>query len=509
MDKIDNIINTIEKASTQFGGSLSATEKNLFNEVMNLAKNLKTNSSGNISASIENLKLINSIKGKLNKIVLNKSYLSDVKDLVSSFDSIAESQNAYFSTLTDKIPNESKYKYVQQMAVDNTVDMLAGAGIKANVTGLINEMLLKSVTSGLKYSDLTNDIKNLLTKTDTGDGALTKYARTYSETALNQFAGQNNKLLTDDLGLEWFMYVGSNKETTREFCELLTKKKYIHISEIPEILKGYIDGEQCKISSTTDLPLGLIEGTNEENFQVYCGGWNCGHKLIPVSKNIVPKQILSIFEQNNTSEKIMSKANPIFEQSTVKYNKEELYRGDLRDKGNKFTDDDISKDYNIDGDYKNKANFHWFTSSKEYATEYATKQLNESRGEIVKPTITTIKTKELNILDIENMSISQQVKFMGSLYDSGMKNMMYKQDKLSGVTKDLTSKELDKLLGYRVGTNILPNGQSFSDFDNGVLFKKWLKDNGFDGYKFKMYKYGDEIGLISKDDFEIKDRKHL
>ena len=107
--------------------------------------------------------------------------------------------------------------------------------------------------------------------------------------AISQYVGENNKLMTNDLGLEWFEYVGSNIETTREFCEHLTEKRYIHKSEIKTILKGEIDGHQCEIYEKTGLPKGMIEGTNEQNFQVNCGGWNCRHQLVPVAKEAVPK----------------------------------------------------------------------------------------------------------------------------------------------------------------------------------------------------------------------------
>jgi hypothetical protein len=98
-------------------------------------------------------------------------------------------------------------------------------------------------------------------------------------------------MISDRLQSEWYQYVGSNLTTTREFCEHLTKKRYVHKSEIPELLKGNIDGHQCKIYSATGLPQGMIEGTNEENFIVYRGGYNCGHELIPVSEATVPVSI--------------------------------------------------------------------------------------------------------------------------------------------------------------------------------------------------------------------------
>jgi|GEM_PF-1444970 len=187
---------------------------------------------------------------------------------------------------------------MKQIAVDNVTTNLTGAGLQASVTDKINDMLLRAVTSGAKYADLTKELHEHLTKTDKGSGALSKYANTYATTAISQYAGENNKILTDDLGLEWFEYVGSNIETTREFCDHLTEKRYIHKSEIKTILKGKIDGHQCEIYEKTGLPKGMIEGTTEQNFQVNCGGWNCRHQLVPVAKEAVPLDIRAKFEKN-------------------------------------------------------------------------------------------------------------------------------------------------------------------------------------------------------------------
>ena len=150
---------------------------------------------------------------------------------------------------------------------------------------------MRAVTSKAKFSDLTRELHEHLTTTENKQGALSKYANTYATTSMSQYVGENNRLLTNDLGLEWFEYVGSNIETTREFCDHLTEKRYVHKSEIKTILKGEIDGYQCEIYEKTGLPKGMIEGTNEQNFQVNCGGWNCRHQLVPVAKEAVPKEL--------------------------------------------------------------------------------------------------------------------------------------------------------------------------------------------------------------------------
>lgn len=291
MDRIENIINTVEDVAERFASRLSGTEKGLLDEVLNLVKDLSI-TNGRINSSVENLKLLSKIKSKLKKAILNKEYLGGVKELVKGIDKILAAQVNYFNK-DFKVSKDFKAKtdLVRNLAVENTVEMLAGTGIEANVTNKINDMLLRSITSGGKYADLVKDMSDFLTTNENGEGALTRYAQTWTNTSLNQFAGQNNKLMTDDLGLEWYMYVGSNKDTSREFCELLVKKKYVHKSEIPTIVTGKIDGHQCEIYEKTKLPKGMIAGTNADNFMVNCGGWNCGHKLVPVSEVAVPKEV--------------------------------------------------------------------------------------------------------------------------------------------------------------------------------------------------------------------------
>jgi len=292
---IHEVISTIDSVNEKFSGKLSVYEKKLLDEVLNICKELKS-TNGSIDASIENLKLVNEIKARLNKAVLSKDYIKSVSDLVNGMGSIITAQLGFFNTLDKNITFGDKYKLLKNIAVDNLTKGLTQSGIEANVTSKLSDMVLKSITTGTKYADLVTDMTNFLTTDEKSQGALTRYAQTYANTSVNQLAGQYNKLLTDDLGLEWFMYVGSNKETSREFCEFLVKKKYIHKSEIPDILNGIIDGHQCKIYERTGLPYGMIEGTTKENFQVNNGGWNCGHKLTPVNAFAVPKNLVDKFK---------------------------------------------------------------------------------------------------------------------------------------------------------------------------------------------------------------------
>lgn len=299
MTKLKDVIETLDKAADSFDGIADAEQRKIYEEVITLAKDLDTDMFGKVKQSIANLKRLTQIKAKLAALSKDKEWVAGISGFARYFGELQQMQNAYYSEHFPKhtlsMQAKEKNNLMRQMAIQNTMDALMGDGLKANVTDKLNDILLRAVTTGSKFADLQDELRAHLKGKEGGQGAFARYATTYATTALSQFTGQQNKLLSEGLDTEWYMYTGSNKETTREFCQHLTAKKYIHKSEIPTILTGKIeyDGEvhECAIYEKTGLPYGMIEGTTPENFQCNCGGWNCRHQLVPVADAVVPQQI--------------------------------------------------------------------------------------------------------------------------------------------------------------------------------------------------------------------------
>lgn len=223
------------------------------------------------------------------------------------------------------------------------------------------------------------------------------------------------------------------------------------------------------------------------------------------------------FEKNiglltEQEEEFPTKEPPVLlRNATTVLDGEELYRGDIKDKGESFSDAASTKDYVLDGGAKNKANFHWFTTRRAFAEKYATEQVSDLRGVLEKSIITTVKTTKVQILDFKKMQLTDQVAFMRNLYDSKLPEMMANQSRLPILKSGeiITEKQLDKILGYRTFGNILNNGQAYSDGDFGVLFKGWLIENGYDGYTFQTYQYGDEVAIVSAKKFKLVSRESI
>ena len=288
--QLQELTNTIDKADDKFSTAIDSAQKRMLNQVLLLTKDLDV-ANGRILSTAKNLKLIASIQSKLNKAVVNPEYKKAVGELVKSFDQIQQQHMDYFSKIEPAFKPDSKFNVTREIAVNNTIEQLTTAGINANVTNQLKSMIMQSITTGGSYSDLSMQLTEFLTNTDKSLGALARYAKVYTTTALNEFAGANNALFTQSFSPQWYQYTGSNIETTREWCEHMTDKEYIHISEFETVLNGDVDGHECEIYDKTGLPKGMIEGTNKDNLIVRRGGWGCRHQFYAVDERIVPENL--------------------------------------------------------------------------------------------------------------------------------------------------------------------------------------------------------------------------
>ena len=282
---INDLLNEIDSSLTKFIDGLPDIQKRIYEKLLLLLKDLDLYSDGSIKNNLANIQKIGKLKSELEKIILDKPYLKSVGTLLGSYEIIQEIQNEYFSTITTDFTPKKVFDVVKDQAIDQTAEGLTESGINANVIDPIKAILKTNITSGGSYADLAQQLRDEIIGNDEVDGKLLSYARTYATTAVNEYSAQYTKIVTDDLGMEWFRYVGSLRKTSRPFCIALVEKDYVHVSEIPEIVKGHIDGKDVSLA-------GLKDGTDANNFQVYRGGWNCNHQLSPVDKSRVPEKYI-------------------------------------------------------------------------------------------------------------------------------------------------------------------------------------------------------------------------
>lgn len=295
-EKFEKITKEADRAVAKFNKQIPAIQKDTYDSLQEDLRKLDLQN-GNIKTTVKNLSLINSIKNKLNRIILTDGYKSEVKDFARSFNEIARLQNEYWKGIDKEFKPKSILKAIREQSISDTVGKLTEAGIGANIAEPIADILRTNITTGGSYKKLTEQLRENLVNTQT-PGTMEKYIGQITTDAVNQFSNQYTQLVSSDLGYEWFKYDNTDILTTRHFCDAMTDRPYFHISEIPALLRGegltYLDkktGDRkpVEIYAKTSLPYGMIPGTDASNFFIRRGGYRCGHSIRPVNERQVPE----------------------------------------------------------------------------------------------------------------------------------------------------------------------------------------------------------------------------
>jgi hypothetical protein len=296
MPDYNALIETIEKSINGFNDSLPKIQKEILADVLDQIKKFDTRNK-RITNTVKNIRLLNTIKNRLKKIILTDAYKQEVKEFLKVFTEVSTFQNDYFKEAEKKFSPPKVVKEIKKQTITDTINRLTEAGIGVNVSDKIAELLKQNVTTGVKYSDLAAQLREYILTTET-PGVLERYVKQIATDSVNQYSAQYMNTISGDLGYEWFRYQGKDIKTTRPFCDAMTDRKFFHITEVNDLLAAkdlYYSSEEGQVKvpiyEKTGLPHGLIPDTNAENFFIRRGGYNCGHQIFPVIERLVPKDI--------------------------------------------------------------------------------------------------------------------------------------------------------------------------------------------------------------------------
>lgn len=275
------------------------------------------------------------------------------------------------------------------------------------------------------------------------------------------------------------------------------------VTDVPDGLKNWVADNAEKSQGWKSAPYFI-----KENFQ---GGTIAGGlKVAPEASLNVLKPVITKPEESK-SKIIMSESEFISKVKQAEDNGESvLYRGDIRDKGIDFSDE--MTDYMFNGKTKNQGGFNFFTDKKGYAEEYATSAMNESiRAKSIEPNLTAISIKkDAKLFDFRNMTAKEAAQFELELNKI---QKGYLDDYRRGIMEDVLAMDENKLIKKYPWISkdkktastrmVIDHPQTYSDFELGLSFKRYLKQNGYDGYVFKEYQMGAEFGIINKEAFKI------
>jgi len=280
LNQTDKLLDAeIERLLSAFEAGTISTEKNVFNEVLGLIKGFDLDNSGNLKQTTKNIRLLTTIRNKIEPVVLNDAYKQRVATFGKGFKDVGGITDEYLASIrTGFAPNQALQNQILKYELEVTGNSLLGAGIEAQVIDPVKNMIQKAVTAGGSYGDLVDELRIAIKGIEEGagmvKGSLSRYTNQIATDSLNQYSRNYVQAISSNLDFEWYRYSGGIKSTSRKYCKKRAGRHF-HIEEIEK-------SSHLKWS-------GKMKGTNESNILTNCGGYNCGHRYLPVDN--VPQRV--------------------------------------------------------------------------------------------------------------------------------------------------------------------------------------------------------------------------
>jgi hypothetical protein len=273
-EKEKNLNRIPEKLLTE----IEKSAKEIYGNIITLLDKLKRNSEGKLIFSKANIAIASEITEELKNVLNVKSYLTALKEFADSFDIQAEFNDSYLGKVFKAFKPSPVADAMLQKAKTTALEQLLGAPAQASFVTPVTDIINTAVSSGNSWIDLSEQIKNFVTGTGEDMGKLAQHA---SEVAYDSFAFSDRAYMninSEAMGAEWYLWSGTELETSRPFCEE-RKGKYFHFREIEDM---------------ADLNWqGKADGTNSKTIFITAGGYRCIDSILPVSVSVVPRDVIN------------------------------------------------------------------------------------------------------------------------------------------------------------------------------------------------------------------------
>lgn len=215
-------------------------------------------------------KLINGLKGTIDRIIQQSQFPSAVDGFLLNFDQLEENMQAIHQELNKiKVPSSliSKQKV---WAIQAVTFNMKEAQVLLNFIDPVKRVLFNYVNSGSGLLEANKEMRRLVLGADKRNGLIERWIGHAARDAIYQYEGAVNTVIADKYGLERIRYVGSLVEDSRPQCKRWISKKFLKKSELSK-----------EISWAKNNGSGMIPTTGPENFMVNRGGYNCRHSAYP------------------------------------------------------------------------------------------------------------------------------------------------------------------------------------------------------------------------------------
>src|SRR5688572_23014445 len=183
---MNQVLKKISQAIKKFNKSIPASQRAMYEAIVEEVNRLELYSDGKIRPTVKNISVLASIKAKINRIVLTDEYKQEVKEFAKAFNDVAKLQNEYWKSLESNFKPRPLLKEIRKQAITDVVGKLTEAGIGANVSDRIVDILRTNITTCGSYKELLSQLRDGLLNTEQ-KGYLDRYAKQVTVDSLNQY----------------------------------------------------------------------------------------------------------------------------------------------------------------------------------------------------------------------------------------------------------------------------------------------------------------------------------
>jgi hypothetical protein len=255
-----------------------------------LLAEMDVDATGNIRQTEDNIRRIGLITEELNKVLAGGEYKDAVQSFLSSIDEGVQLTDEIAKKIDSNFQPDNVQKQLLAISKQNAINAFFGSGLRDNVTVPFLEQLTANVAARAPLREATKALQGVIEGTETTDGRLLANVRTTANTAQAIADRSYSAAVNEELGIEYFQYLGGEIPTTRPFCEH-REGAIFHRKEIEAWGNGENSAGINDIRNGTWA--GRIDGTDSRSIFTFVGGWNCRHFLVPVIKQKVPPSVIA------------------------------------------------------------------------------------------------------------------------------------------------------------------------------------------------------------------------
>jgi len=215
---INDILSTIDEAIAKFQDKIPGIQKLILEELQPLIKEFDVKD-GRILNNLKNLKLIGDLRNKLEKIIINADYKKSVTSFIDSFNAVSLLNNNYFSQFNNKFKPKETLPIIKQLAVEATINNLVGQGMRSSVIEPVVSIINQNITTGGKYTDFQEQIRNHILTNDSGEGNLERHTKQITTDAIHQYNAQYQETIAQDL--QYLMKLRNDEDGLKKYTRML------------------------------------------------------------------------------------------------------------------------------------------------------------------------------------------------------------------------------------------------------------------------------------------------